>query len=168
MMILVGVAITTGFVFALRSQINAYKLGQAEEQLRVKLDEYASQQKFLALDQQRALNTSESDRAGRQGGLNQLRLNQPEALRDASVRKVVQQVSTPVKPPQAGQRNRPNDDRANKNRLSKQPVKKGQVTKSSAKTPPLKANAAKSNAVKAKAKKESVKRQQASRSQKRR
>lgn len=64
MMILIGIALTAGFVFALRSQISAYRLGQAEEQLRTKLDEYAGQQKFLMLDQQRALNTTESDRAG--------------------------------------------------------------------------------------------------------
>jgi len=174
-MILIGTALAAGFVFALRSQINAHKLGQAEEQLRVKLDEYAGQQKFLMLDQQRALNTSESDRAGREGGLDQLKLvklvklvklDQPGTLRNASIQKVVQQVSTPFRPSQAGQQNR-----VNSNRLSKQPAPNNQVAKLSAKNsknPALKANVAKFGAAKTKAKKEGVKQQQAARSQKKR
>ena len=64
-MILIGVALAAGFVFALRSQINAYRIAQAEEQLKVKLDEYTSQQKFLARDQQRALSAGEVERAGK-------------------------------------------------------------------------------------------------------
>ncbi|MGE0132129.1 MAG: hypothetical protein AB7U82_28945 [Blastocatellales bacterium] len=170
-MILIGVTLATGFVFALRSQINAHNLGQAEEQLRVKLDEYTSQQKFLMLDQQRALNVSESDRAGRQGGLDQLKLDQPGIVQNASVQRVVQQVSAPVKPSQAGRQNRPSSNRLNSNRLSKQPVKNNQAAKSltkSSKKPALKANAAKLSAAKARAKKESVKQQQASRSRKKR
>jgi hypothetical protein len=80
MMIFIGAALAAGFVFALRSQINAYKLGQAEEELRAALDEYSSQQKYLAVDQQRALSASESERAGIAAGLGQLELNQPSAL----------------------------------------------------------------------------------------
>lgn len=168
MMILIGIALTAGFVFALRSQISAYRLGQAEEQLRTKLDEYAGQQKFLMLDQQRALNTTESDRAGKLGGLNQLKLDRVEALRDTSVPKAVQQVSTPVKPPEVSQQNRLNNNRVSNNRLSRQPVKNSRITKSAAKTPPSKAGAAKSSAVKSKAKKESAKQQQVARLQKKR
>ncbi len=167
MMIFIGVALTAGFVFALRSQISAHQLGQAEERLREKLDEYSSQQKFLMLDQQRALSASESDRAGKQGGLDQLRLDQrldqAGTLRNASVQKVVERTSTPVKPTQTGQQNSQNN-----NRLSKQQAKNNQIAKSPAKIAPLKANATKLGAAKAKAKKERVKQQQASRSQKRR
>lgn len=162
-MILTGVALAAGFVLALRSQISAHQLGQAEERLREKLDEYTSQQKFLMLDQQRALSASESDRAGKQGGLDQLRLDQSEVLRNASVQKVVQRNLTPVKPPQVGQQNRPNN-----NRLSRQPVKNDRAAKSSAKSATLKANAAKLSAAKAKTRKENVKQQQALRSQKKR
>jgi hypothetical protein len=95
-MIMVGIGLAAVFVFALRSQINAYKLGQAEEQLKEKLDQYATRQKFLTLDQQRALNTSESDRAGRAGGLNQLKLDQQSATHVPSSGKGAHQVSDPV------------------------------------------------------------------------
>jgi len=75
MMILIGGALSAVFIYSLRSQIDTYKIAQAEERLKMKLDEYASQQKFLALDQQRALNANESDRAARRNGLDQLKLN---------------------------------------------------------------------------------------------
>lgn len=157
MMILIGGALSTGFVFALRAQINAHQLGQAEERLKAKLDEYADQQKFLALDQQRALSASESERAGKQGGLNQLKLDQPGTLRNASVQKIAPRVSAPVKPSQAGQQNR----------VGKQPAKNNQSAKSPAKNPALKTTAIMKLSA-AKAKKESVKQQQVSQSQKRR
>jgi hypothetical protein len=99
MMILIGTALSAVFIFALRSQINTHKIAQAEERLKTKLDEYASQQKFLALDQQRALNTDESDRAGRRGGLDQLRLD-----RAAQPGAIVNQVPSPLKAPQTGQK----------------------------------------------------------------
>jgi hypothetical protein len=102
-MILIGVTLAAVFVFALRSQINAYRLAQAEEQLRQKLDQYSAQQKFLTLDQQRAMNTSESDRAGREGGLNQLKLDTQSSLRGASIQKAVHQLSEPAKASQASQ-----------------------------------------------------------------
>ncbi len=76
MLILVGGALSAIFIFALRSQINTHKIAQAEEQLKTKLDEYASRQKYLELDQRRALNTSESELAGRRNGLDQLKLTQ--------------------------------------------------------------------------------------------
>src|SRR5215471_15745129 len=75
LMILIGVALAAGFVFALRSQINAYRIAQAEEQLRMKLDEYSSQQPFLGIDQQRALSANESERAARWNGLENIRLD---------------------------------------------------------------------------------------------
>jgi hypothetical protein len=110
MMIMIGVALAAVFVFALRSQINAYRLGQAEEQLKQKLDQYSAQQKFLTLDLQRSMNASESERAGREGGLNQLKLDPQSSLRGASMQKVVQklsgQPSEPSGAPQSGQ----NDD----------------------------------------------------------
>jgi len=98
-MILIGVALAAGFVFALRSQINAYRIAQAEEQLKVKLDEYTSQQKFLARDQQRALSAGEVERAGKRHGLDHLRLDREEDRRNASAGLV----ASPVPPPRAGQ-----------------------------------------------------------------
>jgi hypothetical protein len=105
MMILIGVALAAGFVFALRSQINAYRIAQAEELLKVKLDEYASQQEFLTRDQQRALSAGEVERAGRRNGLNHLELDKEADRHDASVRQVVSRVPSP--PLRAGQSDRP-------------------------------------------------------------
>ena len=102
MMILIGVALAAGFVFALRSQINTYRIAQAEEQLKVKLDEYTSQQKFLARDQQRALSASEVERTGMRNGLDHLKLEREEDLSKASARRVV----SPVPSPRAGQGDR--------------------------------------------------------------
>jgi len=108
LMILIGVALAAGFVFALRSQINAYRIAQAEEQLKMKLDEYSSQQEFLKLDQGRALSAGESERAARWNGLGNLRLdrvNQDRSERLKSEpprgRKLVS--VPPVKAPQANQ-----------------------------------------------------------------
>jgi hypothetical protein len=101
LMILTGVALTAGFVFALRSHINAYRIAQAEEKLKMKLEEYASQQQFLTLDQKRALSASESERAGRQNGLDQLKLDSEAAQLNASVQRLVSQ--PPVRAPRADQ-----------------------------------------------------------------
>ncbi len=99
MMILIGVALAAGFVFALRSQISAYRIAQAEEQLKVKLDEYASQQKFLTRDQQRALSASEIERVGKRNGLDHLKLDREDGQRNDSAGLVV----SPVPSPRAGQ-----------------------------------------------------------------
>src|SRR5262249_1482548 len=99
MMILVGAAISAVFIFALRSQINTHRIAQAEERLKMKLDEYADQQKFLAIDQQRALNTTESDLVARRNGLDQLKLDRADPT---SV--IVKQVPPPLKSPQTGQK----------------------------------------------------------------
>jgi hypothetical protein len=95
MMILIGMALAAGFVFALRSQINAYRIAQAEEQLKMKLDEYASRQEFLTRDQQRALSPGEVERAGRRNGLDHLKLDREADQNNASVRQVVSQVPSP-------------------------------------------------------------------------
>jgi len=110
-MILIGVALAAGFVFALRSQINAYRIAQAEEQLKTKLDEYSSQQEFLTRDQQRALSADEVERAGRRNGLDNLKLDREADRHNASVRQVVSRVPSPSL--QAGQSDRPaiNDPR---------------------------------------------------------
>lgn len=84
MMIITGTILAAGFIFALRSHINTYKLGQAEEELRARLDEYAAHQKYLMVDQQRALSATESERASKQAGLSQLKLNQPDELRNSA------------------------------------------------------------------------------------
>jgi hypothetical protein len=107
MLILIGVALAAGFVFALRSQINAYRIAQAEEQLKTQLDGYASQQNFLTLDQQRALSAGESDRAGRRNGLDHLKLDRDaRSERSASGQWVISHVP-PVRARQADQSGRP-------------------------------------------------------------
>lgn len=123
MMIFIGVALTAGFVFALHSQISAYQLGQAEERLRGKLDDYTDQQKFLMLDQQRALNINASDRAGRQNGLDQLKLDQPSALNNGAIQKIVHQGTSPLRSTQAEQGESLNDGGQNSSRSIQRPVK---------------------------------------------
>src|SRR5262245_43256882 len=105
MMILIGMGLAAGFVFALRSQINAYRIAQAEEKLKVKLEEYASQQEFLTRDQERALSAGEVERAGRRNGLNYLKLSKDADPQNASVRQVVSRVPSPSL--QAGQSDHP-------------------------------------------------------------
>jgi hypothetical protein len=105
LMILIGMALAAGFVFALRSQINAYRIAQAEEQLKMKLDEYSSQQEFLARDQQRALSAGEVERAGRRNGLDHLKLDREADLRNVSDRRTVSRAPSPLL--RAGQSGRP-------------------------------------------------------------
>src|SRR5215475_14601015 len=111
LMILVGVALAAGFVFALRSQINAYRIAQAEEQLKMKLDEYSSQQKFWARDLAGALSADESERAARLNGLDNLRLervnqNRPERPDNGTPHGMRLVSIPPVKAPRANQNNR--------------------------------------------------------------
>jgi hypothetical protein len=107
MMILTGVALAAGFVFALRSQINAYRIAQAEEKLKMKLDEYSSQQEFLTRDQQRALSAGEVERAGRRNGLDNLKLDREADQRSASARRGVFLVPSPLRAPRVDQSPRP-------------------------------------------------------------
>jgi hypothetical protein len=107
MMILSGVALAAGFVFALRSQINAYRIAQAEEQLKTQLDEYARRQKFLSLDQKRDMSIDESDRAGRWNGLEHLKLDRETIPRDAVVQKVVSATEGRNRPLRAGSHPKP-------------------------------------------------------------
>jgi hypothetical protein len=104
LMILAGVALAAGFVFALRSQINAYRIAQAEEQLKSQLDEYTRQRQFLNRDKERAMNAGESDRAGKWNGLEHLRLDRASTERGVSVRKIVP--IEPVREPRADQNDR--------------------------------------------------------------
>jgi hypothetical protein len=78
-LVMVGALVAAGFVFALRSQINAREFGQAEQRLRNELDEIADQQRYEVLEQQRTMSLPESDRAAQQAGLIQPRLNQAKA-----------------------------------------------------------------------------------------
>jgi hypothetical protein len=78
-LVLIGALVAAGFVFALRSQINARQIGQAEMRLRSELDDIANRQRHEVLEQQRAMSLSESDRAAHQAGLIQPRFNQSEA-----------------------------------------------------------------------------------------
>jgi hypothetical protein len=110
-MILVGVALAAGFVFALRSQINAYRIAQAEEQLKMKLDEYSSRQKFQALDLAGALSADESERAAKLNGLDNLRLdrvnqNRPERPDNETPHGMKLVSVPPVKSPRANQNDR--------------------------------------------------------------
>jgi hypothetical protein len=105
MMILIGVGLAAGFVFALRSQINTYRIAQAEEQLKMKLDEYSNQQEFLTRDQQRALSAGEVERAGRRNGLYNLRLDKEADQHNASVGQAISRVPSPSL--RAGQSDRP-------------------------------------------------------------
>ncbi|MBL8169402.1 MAG: hypothetical protein JNJ50_14695 [Acidobacteria bacterium] len=75
-LMVVGGLVATGFIFALRSQINVYHLGQTESQLKTELDRLSDHQRYLALEQQRALSVRESDLAAKQSGLIQPKLNQ--------------------------------------------------------------------------------------------
>jgi hypothetical protein len=127
LMILSGVALATGFVFALRSQINAYRIAQAEEQLKTKLDEYSRQQKFLALDQQRALSASESERAGRWNGLEQIRLDRETTRGAVSGQRIVS--LPPVKAPQGDQSRRLAADGRTESRPVDRPARTGSQAK---------------------------------------
>jgi hypothetical protein len=99
MMVITGTILAAGFIFALRSQINTYKLGQAEEELRARLDEYAAHQKYLMVDQQRALSATESERASKEAGLSQLKLSQPDEMRNSAPRPIsaAEEASAPQK-----------------------------------------------------------------------
>jgi hypothetical protein len=77
MLIFIGALVAAGFIFALRSQISAHQLGQAEAQLKTELEEIANRQRYEILEQQRALSPREAERAAKEAGLIQPRLNQP-------------------------------------------------------------------------------------------
>jgi hypothetical protein len=81
-LIFIGAFVAAGFVFALRSQISARQLGQAETKLKSELDDIANRQRYVVLEQQRAMSLNESDRAAQQAGLIQPRFNQPKAGTD--------------------------------------------------------------------------------------
>jgi hypothetical protein len=85
-LVFIGALVAAGFVFALRSQINARQLGQAELRLRNELDDIANRQRYEVLEQQRALSLSESDRAAQHAGLIQPRFNQPKAPTRAPIK----------------------------------------------------------------------------------
>jgi uncharacterized protein HemX len=78
-LVLVGALVAAGFVFALRSQISARQLGQAETRLRSELDDIANRQRYEVLEQQRAMSLTESSRAAKEAGLIQPSFNQPKA-----------------------------------------------------------------------------------------
>jgi hypothetical protein len=69
MLMLVGGFLACGFVFAMRSQINVYQLGQAETQLKSELDEMSNRQRYEMLERERALSPRKIDRAAKAAGL---------------------------------------------------------------------------------------------------
>jgi hypothetical protein len=92
-LVLIGALVAAGFVFALRSQINARQLGQAELRLRNELDDIANRQRYEVLEQQRAMSLSESDRAAQQAGLIQPSFNQTKAQTKAQATVRINQVA---------------------------------------------------------------------------
>ena len=91
LMMIVGSLVASGFLLAQRSQINAHQLRQAEEKFRTQLDDMTNQQRYLALEKERATNAQESDRIAKQAGLiqpqlkkgNQATVSQPSPAKSA-------------------------------------------------------------------------------------
>lgn len=73
-LMIIGGLIGSGFVMAQHSQINVHQFKQAEEKVKTQLDEMTNQQRYLALEKERAINTLESERIARQSGLTQPKL----------------------------------------------------------------------------------------------
>lgn len=69
LMMIIGGLIASGFLLAQRSQINAHQLRQAEEKFKTQLDDLSTQQRFWALEKERATNAQESERIAKQSGL---------------------------------------------------------------------------------------------------
>jgi len=69
MLILAGAIVATGFIYALRAQINIHQLGQMESALKDELDEIANRQRYQIFEQQRAVSPQQIDNAARQAGL---------------------------------------------------------------------------------------------------
>ena len=95
MLMLVGAFLACGFVFAMRSQINVYQLGQAEAQLKSELDEMANRQRYEMLQRERALNPRKIERAAKQAGLVQpgLKLQNNVTNQDSKKQKTVNKKS---------------------------------------------------------------------------
>ncbi|MCI0660588.1 MAG: hypothetical protein L0220_05885 [Acidobacteria bacterium] len=95
MLMLVGAFLACGFVFAMRSQINVYQLGQAEAQLKGELDEMANRQRYEMLQRERALNPRKIERAAKQAGLVQpgLKLQNNPTNQDSKKQKTVSKKS---------------------------------------------------------------------------
>jgi len=95
MLMLVGAFLACGFVFAMRSQINVYQLGQAEAQLKSELDEMANRQRYEMLQRERALNPRKIERAAKQAGLVQpgLKLQNNVTNQDSKKQKTVSKKS---------------------------------------------------------------------------
>ena len=74
-LMIVGGLIGSGFVMAQHSQINVHQFRQAEEKVKTQLDELTNQQRFLALEKERVVNTQESDRIAKNAGLVQPKLD---------------------------------------------------------------------------------------------
>lgn len=73
-LMIVGGLIGSGFVMAQQSQINVHQIKQTEEKFRTQLDELTNQQRYLALEKERVINTQESERIAKQSGLAQPKL----------------------------------------------------------------------------------------------
>ncbi len=74
-MMAVGGMLTIGFLLGVRAQIETHQINQAEERLRTELERAATQQKYLSIEQERALSPMETTRVGREAGLQQMSLS---------------------------------------------------------------------------------------------
>ncbi len=79
LLMFIGGMIAAGFILAQRSQINAHQLKHVEEELKSELDTLSSQQRYLIFQKERALSTKESDRAAKESGLIQPKLDRANA-----------------------------------------------------------------------------------------
>lgn len=125
MLMFVGAMIATGFVLAQRSQINAYQLKHVEEELKSELDTLSSQQRYLIFQKERALSTRESDRAAKESGLIQLKLDranarqvQPEAETKIELKALAK--SNGHSPKEAGKARATNSSKSSANLSNKQ------------------------------------------------
>lgn len=105
-LMIVGALIGSGFVMAQQSQINVHQIKQTEEKFRTQLDELTNQQRYLALEKERVINTHESERIAKQSGLAQPKLeraivSQPPPEPVAKPQLVTKQVAKPVLKPTA-------------------------------------------------------------------
>ena len=101
LMMMIGGLIASGFLLAQRSQINAHQLRQAEEKFKTQLDEMTTQQRFWALEKERATNAQESERIARQSGLlqPQLKKTSQTPVPSAPSAKPAMTVKQPAKAP---------------------------------------------------------------------
>jgi hypothetical protein len=155
LMMMIGGLIASGFLLAQRSQINAHQLRQAEEKFKTQLDELTTQQRFWALEKERATNALESERIARQSGLIQPQLKKtgetpvpqaPSAKPAATVKQTAKTPAETMKQPAKSpvksvmQPSKPSTKPAAARASTPSSAKSGLAAKSNKIAPPGKAN----------------------------